>query len=414
MRILIATWSSRQVGGTETYLARIASLLRQAGHDIAFAHEGDEPADRPRLELPADVESICLTASGVEAGLRAARAWRPDVVYAHGFLDASLEAGLQALAPAVFFAHSYYGTCISGEKTHKFPVVRPCGREFGPACVGLYYPRRCGGLSPVTMARDYSKQRRRRTLLARYAAVVTSSEHMRREFIRHGAADGRVFNCAFPLTGPDVTVGANAGRNRSPSSPWRLAFLGRMERLKGGASLIEALPLVRREVQRALLLTLAGDGPERGAWEDAARALEHLAPDVEVRFTGWLQAHEMAQLLEVTDLVVMPSLWPEPYGLAGTEANRRGVPVVAYAVGGIPEWLVDGVNGCLAPGEPPTVAGLAEATVRCLRVLSTGDELRAGALARGRSSDDAHVEALLGVFREALERDRSKAAGAHG
>jgi glycosyltransferase involved in cell wall biosynthesis len=59
-------------------------------------------------------------------------------------------------------------------------------------------------------------------------------------------------------------------------------------------------------------------------------------------------------------------LWPEPFGLVGIEAGCLGVPAVGYAVGGIPDWLIAGESGELAPGDPPTVDGLAEAMVRAL------------------------------------------------
>ncbi len=235
MRILLANWSPRRVGGTETYLERIAPLLADAGHEIALAYEVDAPTDRPRLTLPDGVVSLSLTPADSHAGLRAVRAWAPDVIYAHGLVDPVIEAQLLTVAPAVFFVHSYHGTCISGDKTHKLPLVRPCDREFGPACLALFYPRRCGGLNPLTMTRDYVKQRRRLSLLTQYAAVLTASEHMRRELERHGAAGGRVFKCPYPLTGSDVARDqASLRYARSSSTPWRLAFVGRMDRLKGG------------------------------------------------------------------------------------------------------------------------------------------------------------------------------------
>ncbi len=60
----------------------------------------------------------------------------------------------------------------------------------------------------------------------------------------------------------------------------------------------------------------------------------------------------------------MPSLWPEPFGKAGLEANAMGVPVIAFDTGGIPEWLTAGVNGELASADPPGAAALANAILR--------------------------------------------------
>ena len=66
-------------------------------------------------------------------------------------------------------------------------------------------------------------------------------------------------------------------------------------------------------------------------------------------------------------MLVVPSLWPEPFGLVGLEAARHRLPVAAFAVGGIPDWLRPGVNGYLAPGDPPTPGGLADAIIACLK-----------------------------------------------
>ena len=404
MRILVTTWSSRRVGGTETYLERIVTSLSAAGHEIALCYEVDAPAERQRIELPPGVASFCVAASGLKATVGAVRVWRPDVIYAHGLLDPDLEGRLLGVAPGVFFAHSYYGTCISGEKTHKFPVMQPCGRRFGPPCLALYFPRRCGGLSAATMVKDYQRQQRRLSLLRRYVAVVAPSEHMRHEFARHGAARGRVIVSAHGGSdGAAPAMALRARTPRSPTAPWQLLFVGRMDRLKGGQVLLDALPRVHGELRHPLHVTFAGDGPDRDSWMRRARRLGR-GNAISVDFAGWLPSARLAELLDRSDLLVMPSLWPEPYGLAGPEANRHGVPVVAFAAGGIPDWLVDGVNGCLAPANPPTVEGLASALVRCLRSLAAGDELRQGALAAARAGTfDAHVAAVLKVLQDAAE-----------
>jgi glycosyltransferase involved in cell wall biosynthesis len=410
MRIAVATWTSRQVGGAETYISRTIASLVSAGHEVTLCHEVDEPDDRPRFSLAGGVITASvaeLTVGGVADRLRE---WRPDVVYVHGLMDPEFEEHLQTLAPAVLFAHGYYGTCISGDKTHRLPVIQPCARPFGAACLALYYPRRCGGLNPLTLAKDYARQRRRWRLLGRYAAVLTHSEHMREEYLRNGAAGGRVFNCSVTTEDrsavpPYHAALVPADRIRIP----HLIFAGRMDPLKGGEQLLRACARALAHVPSGLRVTLAGDGLERSRWESVARDLGVQHGQLSIHFTGWLGPAGVARLLATADILVLPSLWPEPFGLIGQEANRQGVPVVAYATGGIPEWLVDGVNGCLAPGDPPTVGGLADALVRCLTDRPRHRAMRRAAVVAGHSRpDDLHMGAVLDV----LERVAGQRSGA--
>ena len=82
----------------------------------------------------------------------------PGLVYVHGLQDPQIEHQLLDIAPAVCFAHNYYGTCISGGKTFKNPTMTPCHRVFGGACLVRYYPRRCGGWNPITMVQEFRRQ----------------------------------------------------------------------------------------------------------------------------------------------------------------------------------------------------------------------------------------------------------------
>ncbi len=96
----------------------------------------------------------------------------------------------------------------------------------------------------------------------------------------------------------------------------------------------------------------------------------------------------------------MPSLWPEPFGLSGLEAGRFGLPTTAFAVGGIPEWLTDGVNGAIASLDGVRATSLAHAIERCLDP-NHHAQLRDGAReVAGRYTMERHLAALL----PALER----------
>jgi glycosyltransferase involved in cell wall biosynthesis len=98
----------------------------------------------------------------------------------------------------------------------------------------------------------------------------------------------------------------------------------------------------------------------------------------------------------------VPSTWPEPFGLIGLEAACVGLPAVAFDVGGMPDWLRPGESGELAPGDPPTVAGLADALTRALGDTGHLQRLREGAWrAAGAFTLDRHINGLEAILEEA-------------
>ncbi|MFQ5705303.1 MAG: glycosyltransferase family 4 protein [Gemmatimonadales bacterium] len=404
MRIALVNWSGRQTGGPEVYLHDIAPHLAAAGHDVAFLYETDEPAGRPSIAMPEGVARWHVGELGASGALSRLRSWNPDLIYVHGLLDTDLETAITEVAPAVFFGHSYYGTCVSGNKTFTNVQVRPCSRRFGWQCLLHYHPHRCGGWSPVSMVREYRKQSRRLTTLARYGAIVTNSEHMRSEYIKHGFPPDAVHKLTYYVPGPAVSD-TRPRWAPEPGGKWHLLFLGRMVFLKGGRTLVEALPKIVPTGGRQLAITFAGDGPERSEWERRAGRAEQSTPDIECRFTGWLSHEALEDIVKDTHLLVVPSVWPEPFGQVGPEVGRRGIPAAAFNVGGIPEWLREGVNGHLAPGNPPTAAGLATAIGRCIRNPDDYAKLVRGARqVADRFNLERHLDELTALFHDVLER----------
>ncbi|HZW34199.1 MAG TPA: glycosyltransferase family 4 protein [Isosphaeraceae bacterium] len=395
MRVAVLSRSNRVVGGVEEYLRRFLVAAADSGNEVGFWYETSEgPPDRSAIpDPPAGGWSIAEL--GRAAALEALRRWRPEVIYAHGTGSPDLEEAAYGIAPAVFFAHVYVGTCISGARTTWLPVASPCDRRFGPACLAHYFPRRCGGLNPVTMLRQYRLQAERLAAIRRCAAVVTHSEHMRDEYVRHGIPADRVFRFPFYVS---ESIPEQQPARPLGSRP-TLLFLGRMEAPKGGDVLLEALPRVRAALGRPLRVVFAGDGRERVGWEARAASLQAHDPGLRIEFTGWVDAGRRSALFRASDLLVVPSIWPEPFGQVGPEAGLYGVPVAAFAVGGTPSWLTDGANGRLAPGDPPRAAGLADSIVGCLADPAVHQRLRAGASRlAGRFTWANHYAPLMAVF----------------
>ncbi len=385
MRVAVQNWSARRVAGAETYIGHLLAALHTAGHEVAFWAESEGPEDRPPIPLPPGTRA--WTAVGVEE----LRAWRPDVLVANGYLDPATEKAALAVAPAVLVAHNYYGTCISGSKCTTFPRPQPCQRRFGTACLAHYFPRRCGGLSPLRMWQSYRLQQARLKLLPSYQAVAVLSDHMRREYLRHGLSADRVVRISPQLASTDP--GILEGPLAWPPDEYRLVMVGRCERLKGGDLLIQALPQIADKLHRPIQLRGLGDGPERGRWERLAVGLR--TPVVRAEFAGWVSPERVTAVVRDSHLIVVPSVWPEPFGLVGLEAGRHGVPAAAFDAGGIRDWLHDGVNGRLAPANPPTREGLADAVVWCLADGERYRQLRAAARAVAERFSTADRSAVL-------------------
>ena len=126
--------------------------------------------------------------------------WKPDVVLCNPLSNPRLEERLVELAPVVFFAHTFFGTCVSGTKMHAFPSRRPCTRRFGLPCLALYWPRRCGGWNPITALSLFQKERRRRRVLGRVQRIVVASHFMETELTRNGVDPSSIEVVGFPST----------------------------------------------------------------------------------------------------------------------------------------------------------------------------------------------------------------------
>src|SRR5262245_16648920 len=271
----------------------------------------------------------------------------------------------------------------------------PCARRFGATCLLLYFPRRCGGWHPVTMWRMFRRQSQLNSRLRRWRAILVASRHMRQEFYQHGVSLDKLHLVPLPIDAsfPQVT---SFPRKRLRG---RILFVGRLTDLKGIDHMMKAIPLAAENIGRPLSLTIAGDGPERTKLSNLAHRL-----GIEAEFAGSVQARQRADLMRQADLLAVPSLWPEPFALVGIEAGCLGLPAVGYSVGGIPEWLIPGLSGELAPGDPPTVEGLAEAMSRAL-----ADREHYAKLCRGaweiamQYTLDGHLENLEAILEAARQ-----------
>lgn len=396
MRILIAHEAAAGGGGVESYLAAVMPALRLRGHQLLFLSAGPQGQDGP-TRLDAVAEAVSVADTGLDAAMARAGRWKPDVCFSHNMRPLEVDVRLMDIAPVVKMMHGYFGTCISGLKSHAFPGVCGCSRRFGAACLALYLPRRCGPLRPGVMFDGFAWASRQRRLFPRYAHVVVASRHMAGEYARHGIPPDRL--TAAPLF---ATVAPAAAMRPLPADPTVL-FLGRMTNLKGGDVLIRAVARARA-AGVPVRIDFAGTGPSAGAWQALASAL-----GVPAVFHGWVSGDARIGLLRRATVLAVPSLWPEPFGLVGLEAAAHGVPSVAFDVGGIGDWLKDDVNGRLVR-EAGSAAALGRALADLLR-----DDIQVARLGRGALESAAalapaaHLDVIERLLRRAAHRERTVA-----
>ncbi|NAZ81098.1 glycosyltransferase [Kineococcus sp. R8] len=228
--------------------------------------------------------------------------------------------------------------------------------------------------------------------------------------VQRAVTTGRVTNVAVSVTAarlveecaglrPGSVVTIPNGVPAPPPAPATarrepkvLGVLARLEHQKGIDVALEAL----RAVPGARL-DIAGEGSLSAELLDLAATL---GVADRVRFRG--RAGHPHELLHEVDALVLPSRH-EAMPLSLLEAMRAGVPVVATAVGGVPEIVVDGRTGLLVPPGDP--ARLAHA---CRRVLGD-DALRARLSAQARAVADAgHSDTVMATAYDRLYRSVSQ------
>jgi glycogen synthase len=202
---------------------------------------------------------------------------------------------------------------------------------------------------------------------------------------------------------PDSPGGAVALRRAAGLSldDTLLLSVGRLERNKGFGTLIGALSTMKAA---GLLINpwkwvLVGDGPMRSELRreiTASGIAEH------VLMTGRVDAAQLHAWYEAATVFVHPTLY-EGSSLVTLEAMAHRRPIVATIAGGLPDKIIDGVNGWLVP--PGDAAALASAIREALadsaRLGHMGDESRA--IVEREFSWTAATDTLLAVYRELLE-----------
>jgi glycosyltransferase involved in cell wall biosynthesis len=188
----------------------------------------------------------------------------------------------------------------------------------------------------------------RNTALKRARHVFCPSRYLRDVALRWGLDPARV--SVLPNPAPEIppTPPREQLREELELDGNVLVFAGRIGPQKALSVGLQALATTPD-----VTLVVAGDGPERGALE---RSVGELGLAGRVRFLGSVPRETVLRLFRAADASLLPSAW-ENFPHTVVESLAVGCPVIATAVGGVPEVVRDGENGLLvAPGDPEALA----------------------------------------------------------
>ena len=331
-------------GGQNIHVAELAAALAAQGHEVRVYTRKDSEDQPPLVRMREGVTVVYVPAgpprplpkdellpymkdfSRALVDQWRGEGWMPSVAHAHFWMSglAAVTAGRQTGVPVVQTYHAL-GT-----------VMR---RHEGAADTSP--PRRIGYERALGRAVD---------------KVVAQCQDEVRELVRMGVPRARMTLIPSGVDSERFTPEGPIAP-RDPDRP-RILAVGRFVERRGFADLIRALRLV----PDAECVVVGGPPAAALDGDPFARKLRRLAESTKVgdrlRFVGAVPANEMPRWYRSAD-VLAAAPWYEPFGLAPLEAMACGVPVVATAVGGLTDTVVDGLTGDLVAPRDPRSLGMA-------------------------------------------------------
>ncbi len=385
MNILVASEYAGFLGGVEQNIAYTARALRQRGHHLALAYQKTtSQRSQEFLQLFDEHQQVGQNLSTAD--------WKrvPQLVYLHRW--PSVEPWLQVCRssgwPLLRMVHDHDLTC---PRRHKYFAwnSRACSLPAGWHCwLDLAFLQSGPRLRPL------APFFRELQLHHQVDRILVASQSMLAELLSNGLASSKLRLIPPCVPGVDQTPGEPSAELDSPE----LLYVGQLIKGKGVDLLIRALAEVclKRPQTR---LRLVGQGNAQAGLEKLVR---RLGLRNQVEFAGFLSPAKIQSAYAGCQFLVVPSRWPEPFGMIGLEAAHHAKAVVAFAVGGIPDWLCHAETGLLVADQD--VSGLFRAILHLLENPQWCDQLGQQARLRMQRefSFERYLERLEQVFQDLL------------
>ncbi|RZQ60232.1 glycosyltransferase [Amycolatopsis suaedae] len=350
----LAALGEVDAGGQNLHVAELSAALVRGGHEVTVYSRRDDPEVEQEVTAPAGYRVVHVPAGPAE------RIPKDEMLPYMGEFGRFLEHAWSAERPDVAHAHFWMSGLASvlAARNCDLPVVQTFH------ALGVV-KKRYQGSADTSPAERVRIERMIGREARRVAATCTDEVF---ELTRLGVPRGRM---SVVPCGVDLDRFTPSGPVADRGARHRVVSVGRLVPRKGFDTMITALSRLSDTE-----LVIAG-GPPAGRLDDDPEAirLRELAGKLgvgdRVHLLGQVDRADMPALLRSADAVACTP-WYEPFGIVPLEAMACGTPVVATAVGGLTDTVVDGVTGALVPPREPRL--LAAAVGRLL----ADDALREG------------------------------------
>ena len=335
MRVLFVHDRFGAMAGAEANLYLTATEFKRRGHCVGIIHGRSTGKAESRWN-ETFVHKFALNGSAADSIENAMAEFVPDIVYVHKMADLeAIETLLRKRARLVRMIHDHDIYCMRSYKYNYF-TRKVCQRAASAHCVfpcGASIARNRGGLLPFKWV-SYLDKKKEIALNQQFNRLVVVSRYMRNELLRNG------FDVRKVEIHPPVPRAGDPSVRSSFSEKNLILYAGQIIRGKGVDVLLQALALVTMPFECIIL----GEGTHK---EYCEKLSVKLGLQDRVKFLGFVPQEQLQEFYKECSVVAISSLWPEPFATIGMEVMRYGLPVVAFDVGGITDWLVDGQNGYL-------------------------------------------------------------------
>jgi glycosyltransferase involved in cell wall biosynthesis len=345
VKVLIAhnRYRSQEPSGEDRVVDQESAALEAAGFEV-YRHQthSDDISDFSALKKAVVPASVVWNPFAARTFTRVLDEVRPDVVHVHNLFPllspSILVASQKRRVPVVATFHNFRQMCANGTFFRSGTTCYDCAGKYGlPAVRHGCYRGSALTTAPMVIA-NVAQRRCWKTVPSAYIFI---SESERRNFSSMEFPTFRSFvKWNFVTIGPPRTAPEDL-----------VVFTGRLSEAKGVRLLMRAWELFEQADHPPLRLAIAGAGElqsEIQAWAATRSSVD---------FLGLLSREHCSQLLARARAAVVPSLWPETFGLVIAEAKAAGVAPIAPAQGSFPELIEDGVDGLLyGPNDPVALA----------------------------------------------------------